>query len=64
MPEHVFEPGKYDEVLEKLKQVSQTTTVAELEEMLGDSLIVVLGDNCSGVDVVDITGEAFHEWTW
>jgi hypothetical protein len=56
---------RHKEVIEKLNTVvPETTTVAELMEMLGGELKIILGMNVSGVDVVLMDTAEFVEWTW
>jgi len=55
---------KYKELLDKLETVTMNTTLKELADILGTSVVIVIGQNVSGCDVVNLSDELFTEWTW
>jgi len=55
---------KYKELLDKLKPVTMNTTLQELADILDTSVVIVIGQNASGCDVVNLSDELFTEWTW
>ena len=54
----------YKDLLNKLESVSMESTLQQLQDALGIDLVIVIGDNESGVDVVNLDDESFVEWTW
>jgi len=57
---------KHKDLIEKLKNVDEKEiTLDEFMNIIGEyNLLIDLGANCSGVDVIDLTNELIVEWTW
>jgi len=55
---------KYKVDIQRLEGVNENTTLKELEEILEDDITIVIGDNCSGVDIINLSEEYIEEWTW
>lgn len=56
---------QYPEEIEFIKNAVDTNMpLQEFIEKYPDKVILVLGDNPSGVNVANLTDEIFDEWTW
>lgn len=55
---------KYLDTFVKLQEVTMDTTLEQLSNILGEDVIIVIGQNVSGCDVVNLNEEVFTEWTW
>ena len=55
---------KYNVEIKDLERVNENTTLKELEEILDDDITIVIGGNCSGVDIINLSEEYIEEWTW
>ena len=54
---------KYNVEIKDLERVNENTTLKELEEILDDDITIVIGDNCSGVDIINLSEEYIEELT-
>lgn len=61
---HQYLLTKYEETIRKLEQLNDNSTIKELKEALDGNLEIVVGENCSGVDTIDLTNEWIQECTW
>jgi hypothetical protein len=60
---------KYKSIFNAIEQVKDLDqmTISELKEFIEEhdmELIIVLGNNCSGVDILDLNNMSASEWTW
>ena len=60
----VFLIEKYKKELELLKVIDENTTLGELAKLLDMDIEIIIGGNCSGVDVINLGEETIYELTW